>query len=142
MLLHELAQSDGTYVAVTLIGASNTLLQEWAVENGLAPDDEYHTTILYSRKFVPVQPEVDKLHFARPVGFEIFDGGCLVLKLECQTLVDRNEKLMSMGGTSDYDEYKPHITIAKNVSSMQNLPLPNFSIVLGHEYTEPIDETK
>lgn len=142
MLLRELLNSEGTYVAVKLTYAATVLLQQWAVENNLEPLDDYHTTILYSRNYVPVVVEADKLHFATPTEFEMFDGGCLVLKLDAPTLTVRNEQLMLMGGTSDYDTYQPHITLATNIQMPENLKLPNFSIVLGDEYTEAIDISK
>lgn len=143
MLLHELLKvaSAGLYVAVEPILSSNILLQEWAASNGIEPRDDYHVTVLYSRKVVHVDKQLNVEHFASPMRFDRF-GNSLVLLLEAPTLSLRHEALMSRGATYDFPVYKPHITL---VGEAKEIPdpkmLPNFRLVLGNEYFEPLDLT-
>lgn len=136
MLLSEL-KSGGTYVAVLPIQPTDALLAQWATEQGIGLASDLHVTLLYSRQVIGVVTNQDE-HFAVPVGFDVFDGK-LVMKLECQTMIDRHDKFIGMGGTHDHPEYVPHLTLCSaNGLVLDEIDLPPFSLVFGREYTEAL----
>lgn len=114
---------DGTYVAIDLTDDSKVQLDNYLKltldpMNRVDPDS-YHITIIYSR--TPV-PDAEKFAGTSAPGFalvtkwEVFptknDGKCLVMKLDFPFAERLNRTLTEMGATSDYDEYKPHVTVA------------------------------
>lgn len=141
MKLHELKQLplNGTYVAVLPSDSTKALLEQWAVENGFPLVDDLHATILYSR--VPVQVELSKdEHIAKIKKFAIY-GESLVIELDCPSLVNRHQQFINLGGTHDYPQYDPHITVVKKTTiKPDDFPIPEFGIVLGNEYTKPLKD--
>ena len=143
---------DGTYVALEMSESSMDLLDHFAEANlGLderVTKNSYHITVIYSR--TPV-PDVEKLSReysvkADPVGYEMFetkDGGkCLVLRVESAEARALNNTLGAMGATSDYDSYKPHVTLAYNITQdidPTTLPVPKFQLVFDHLHVAPLD---
>lgn len=117
---------DGTYVAVNLSEDSKTRLfaavEKMGVPNPL-DKDQYHTTLIYSRKYLPdfkARGDLDPPIVCTVVNMEIFGGTdgkgkALVVELHCPALVDRHNSIMQEhGATYDFDEYRPHITISYN----------------------------
>ena len=135
MLLQELA-TGGTYVALLPIEPTTTLLKGWADKCGVVLRDDLHLTVLYSRAPVNVTCKTDE-HFATPLAFDIFDGK-LVLRLLSRTIEQRHQELRAAGGTHDYPDFNMHITLSDN-PPLSKLPLPNFTLIFGNEYTEPLD---
>lgn len=136
MLLSEL-KSSGTYVAVLPIQPTDALLTQWAMEQGIGLAPDLHVTLLYSRQVIGVVTN-DVEHFAVPIGFDVFDGK-LVMKLECQSMVDRHDQFIKLGGTHDHPEFVPHLTLCPALGLMLNeIDLPPFSLVFGQEYTEAL----
>jgi hypothetical protein len=83
---------------------------------------------------------------AQPVGYEIFptknDGYCLVLRIICPYATRINSQLTREGATSDYTEYKPHITLAYDIKEkvdVSTLPVPQFQLVFDVLKVEPLD---
>jgi 2'-5' RNA ligase len=143
---------DGTYVALEMSQSSMDLLDHF-VEANLGLDERvtknsYHITLIYSR--TPV-PDAEKLSQgvtvkADAVGYEIFvtkDGGkCLVLRVESAEARALNNTLTAMGATSDYDSYKPHVTLAYNITQdidPETLPVPKFQLTFDHLHVAPLD---
>lgn len=110
---------SGLYVCRKLINGDE--LESWAQSIGLkkiVDPEEFHVTVLYSRNKITPTQNLKGLKVtggARKLSFfdsKIFGGYALVLEFESEQLKARHEEFLAMGGTSDYPEYKSHITIA------------------------------
>lgn len=146
---------DGTYASMLFNTASKQALDAFtrSVLN-LSDTDKidpatYHCTLIYSRSPVPDAEtlELPALVHAHATGYELFDtkqgNKCLVLKLNCPTAHTINGALNKMGATSDYPEYKPHVTICydyKGSEDIKDLPVPNFDIVFDDYEVKPLDD--
>lgn len=80
-------------------------------------DDPYHVTLAFS-KTLPQQRvlTVDtKSIDVRAASWDTWKGhngkGYVVLRVESDALTDRNAEMMSAGCTSNFPDYKPHITV-------------------------------
>jgi 2'-5' RNA ligase len=114
--------SDGTYVALKVSPESKKLLKEVIRKLGVpSPLDtkDAHSTLIYSRKPLPDFKANGKLKspiVAKCKKLTIFptdDGKALVIELDNKEMQDRFEEIMSKHeATSDYDEYKPHVTLS------------------------------
>ena len=128
------AEKKGTYAKMELGESSRKKLYNWCnknkIENLIEPE-EYHVTVAYSRKSVP---QISKLEPELPIkckfiGWENF-GGTLVLKIENSELNELHDETCEMGASYDYDEYIPHISVAKNFTGEVPNQMPKFSIIL------------
>lgn len=137
MLLSEI-MAMGTYVAVVPTPSTMALLRAWADQQHLELDENLHVTLLYSRKVVHVVPKSDEF-VATGVAFDKF-GDALVLKLQGDSLVKRHDQLIALGGTHDYPDFNPHLTIqAKSTLNPQDVEVPDFGMIFWQEHTEPLD---
>ena len=143
---------DGTYVAFNVSAECKDLLDNFVEMNlGLTErvdKSTYHITVIYSRTPVPAAEQFKGTTFniGRVVGYEVFptkdDGKCLVMRIECQGANELNHVLTSLGATSDYDQYKPHLTIAYNTEQEidpTTLPIPQFAIEFDKIVVDPLD---
>jgi 2'-5' RNA ligase len=143
---------DGTYVALQMSQGSKDLLDNFVRSNlGLeerVSKESYHITVIYSRTPVPDAEKIKGAHDAMALctGYEVFatkDGGkCLVMRVNCTNATELNSMLTRMGATSDYSEYKAHITIAYNITQEidpTTLPLPVFSLHFDELHVDPLD---
>lgn len=146
---------DGTYVALEMTKESKELLDNFVAMNlGLeerVASSTYHITVIYSR--TPVPSAENLLHMntslpveAQPVGYEVFptknDGQCLVLRVICPYATRLNSQLTKEGATSDYGEYKAHITLAYDTKQEVNtsvLPVPQFQLEFDKLTVDPLD---
>ena len=146
---------DGTYVSLDLSKESKALLDNFVEMNlGLTErvdSSTFHITIIYSR--TPVPSAENYLHMNSPLpvealatGYEVFptksDGKCLVMRLACPYATRLNSELGKQGATSDYDEYKPHLTIAYDTEQdidPNSLPIPQFQLVFDKLNVAPLD---
>lgn len=146
---------DGTYVSMDLSEPSRHQLYGF-VKNILELPERvdastYHVTLCYSRTPVPdaekfIGMGVGHNRTARVAGYEVFptknDGKCLVMRLDYPFAVSLNSKLTQMGATSDYDSYKPHLTIAYDMQKEvdpESLPLPQFDLEFDVVKVAPLD---
>lgn len=115
------------------------LLKAWAVQNQVPLANDLHVTLLYSRNALYVKPNTKEIS-VQPGGFERF-GEALVLKLESSELHHRHREFISYGGTHDFDEYRPHMTLCTRVLSIDETKLSpiTFSLTFHKEYNEPLD---
>lgn len=111
-------KDPGVYMSVKFDQTSNDALagvqKMLKVKNAVSPE-KLHSTVVYSRKTVDVFPMDGLSEIARLVGFEIWDtkyGKTVVGNLESDYLHSRFNDAMNMGATYDYDDYKPHVTLA------------------------------
>jgi 2'-5' RNA ligase len=144
---------DGTYVSMDLDENSSQLLDNFVEMNlGLTErvdPSTYHITIIYSRTPVPDAELLQDLTTetsASVVGYEIFptknDGKCLVMRLKFEYAESLNKQLTTMGATSDYAEYKPHLTLAYDMAQEidpKTLPIPQFPLTFGPVKVAPLD---
>lgn len=146
---------DGTYVSLEMSQESRDLLDNFVEMNlGLkerVDKKTYHITVIYSRTPVPSAEQL--LHMntsipveAQPIGYEIFptksDGYCLVMRIICPYATRINSQLNAAGATSDYPDYKPHITIAYDIKEQVNpnsLPVPQFQLIFDKLNVAPLD---
>lgn len=147
------AHKDGTYVSMDLTDECKALLDNFVEMNlGLTErvdPSTYHITIIYSRTPVPTAEHSAGLSTQTPAtctGYEIFptknDGKCLVMRLNFTFADFLNRKLTEQGATSDYDVYKPHMTIAYDMAQEVDpatLPLPQFPLFFGEVKVAPLD---
>ena len=149
----------GTYAAVHFyddtVDNIKTFIEENEIPNAV-PADKLHTTLLYSRKPCPdYEPMGTYKHMmtGTPTEFDVWqsqpddDGNrsnCLVLKYDCDELVDRHNHLMDEhDATFDFDEYRPHVTLSYDIGDMSidNLdPEKIGPINIVEEYGEDLDQ--
>jgi len=117
--------------------------------------DHLHTTILFSRKFLPdykAAGKYDEMIVAKPKQWNVWKTSpsdpnaektnCLVLETNCPALVERHKELMDEhGGTYDYDEYKTHLTLSYDIGDfdVKDLPLFDQDIEIEEEYQEDLN---
>lgn len=112
---------------------------------------------MYSRKYLPDYTPLGEYaipYYGIPTEFDIWisnsdDGpatNCLVLKYDCQSLIDRHRYLMGKHGASyDYDDYIPHVTLSYNIGD--NFDLSKLSdikkdipvLVITQEYGQDLN---
>lgn len=144
---------DGTYVSMDLTDDCRDLLDHFVEMNlGLTErvdKSTYHITIIYSRTPVPsaeLYSRTESNGHATVSGYEVFptknDGKCLVMRLDFPFAVTLNKQLTAEGATSDYDSYKPHMTIAydmKQEVDPATLPVPQFPLHFTTVKVAPLD---
>ena len=159
MKLNEITKKtpDGTYAGVRFSDKTRDAIAKYIADNNIPnaiKDHKLHTTLLYSRKYLPnykPRGELEEVLVGKPIKFEKWpsqpdeDGNvskCLVLKYDCPDLVNRHEDLMKEhDATFDYDEFKPHVTFSYNVDDLQCKDLPEFDddIEISEEYGEDLN---
>jgi len=156
-------KKKGTYAGLHFDKETIERLLEYSKRNHVPKAlaaDEYHSTLLYSRKYLPEyepQGKLDNSMLATPLALEIWespanafkdnDTNCLILKYECQDQVDRfNELMDAHDATYDYDEYKPHTTLSYDVGDLSLEDLEDVSTIgdltLVDEYSEELNLDK
>jgi 2'-5' RNA ligase len=152
-LMEYAKHKDGTYVSMDLRDDCKALLDHFVEMNlGLTErvdSSTYHITIIYSRSPVPSAEQYvgSTTDMAASVsGYEIFptknDGKCLVMRLEFPFATMLNKQLTAQGATSDYDSYKPHMTIAYDITQEidpESLPKPSFPLHFGPVKVAPLE---
>ena len=133
----------GKYIAVKVKNAKE--VYDWYFNQGVEviPKDELHCTIAYSKKDFEYTISKEDIYVSEfnsnlePLG----DDGGIVLNIHSQELQDRFNRCIIAGATYDYPSYKPHITISySGIDNIDEIKQPDFDIILGSEYTNPLDE--
>lgn len=162
MLLHQLYEGPerrrpGTYAGVRFdentIEALKELQKRLKVPEPLDGDD-FHSTLLYSRRLCP---EYVALGDLSPVitsddttfTLEIWpsssgEKNVLVLQYECSWLQERHAALMEQHkATWDFPNYIPHITLSYNVGDWKpkdfSVSMKDKPIIITNEYQEELD---
>lgn len=137
----------GVYVSTKFTLETDDLLYEFVKANNIPLNHakkHYHCTLVYSRADFPyVHSILLNNTRAKAAGWEVFgagDNSVLVLRIESRELHERNKELMELGATSDFPDYKPHITVACEDKEFDHtiLPVPKFDFVISHEYCTDI----
>lgn len=153
MKLNEVAKkaADGTYMAVKFDKDTCDALKEFVeklkVPNRIARD-KLHTTIIYSRKHAPDLKANNDLYPIKAKGKELHifqtqdKKNALVLKLDCDKLLDRHNEIMAEHQTTyDFPEYIPHITLSYDCGDFDpeayEGDLPK-ELVIAEEYVEDL----
>lgn len=143
-------EKPGTYAAVKPDSLAtdkiNKVLKDMKVPE---PEQNLHVTLLYSRKNLPnFKPNGFGVYVAKPKKIEVWPTksgkNCLVLTLDCPSLVERHKYLMKKHqATYDYTEYKTHMSLSYDIGDydINNLSISDFptTLLLTHEYTEELD---
>lgn len=163
MLLKQLYEGPerrrpGTYAGVRFDPDTIERLQELQSDLGIPEPlgaDDFHSTLLYSRRFCPNYKALGEL---TPVAtsdetdftLEIWpsnsgEKNVLVLKYTCEWLQNRHDELMAEhNATWDFPDYIPHITLSYNVGEWTP---DDYTVSLGRdkpivivkEYQEVLD---
>ena len=141
------------YVQRKLLNAADLIT--WAKDNGftstLAADD-MHVTVLYSRS--PVDPmkmgeswsgdDQGRIRVkpGGPRAIERFGENAVVLLFASWELESRHRSMVEAGGSHDFDEYHPHVTLSYEVPADVDLaaikPYAG-ALEFGPELFEPLD---
>lgn len=156
-LLHE-AETKGTYAAVKFSKDTKdrikSFIKKYDIPNAVRPD-KLHTTLLYSRKFLPdykAEGDLTEPIVGKPIGFELWktqpregqeQTQCLVLRYEAPELEARHKALMKEhGATWDYPDYNAHVTLSYNFpGTLEDVGEPEEigDIEAVHEYGEDLN---
>ena len=113
---------------------------------------QIHTTILYSRTPVNSIPAIEFSEWEiEPSHFDLFPLSCddcgdlkaLVLRLSSEELVDTHKELVARGGSHDFPEYHPHLTVSYNVPAdfdLSKLSIPDVKLKPKAVYIKPLDK--
>lgn len=126
----------GTYSAIIPSRESAEMLFAYMVTLGidnLEDKDEYHCTLIYSKTACPdiAKEDFDLPCEAIPKGFSAFgkDEDTLVLEIYCPNAKRlQNVFKDKYGATSDFPDYKAHITVAKDFKGELPTDVPDFNI--------------
>lgn len=131
-------------------------LVKWAKGQGFEttlPAADMHVTVLYSKQ--PVDPmamgetwssEQDgglTIKAGGPRALEKFEGGAVVLQFASWSLESRHREMVERGGSHDWPEYQPHVTLSyaapEGLDLTAVVPFAG-ELWFGPEVFEPIDE--
>jgi hypothetical protein len=148
----------GTYSGVKPSQETKDKLADYMEENKIpnpVKPEKLHTTVLYSRKYLPNYKPAGKLaipYKCKPVGFTVWKtnpedpkeekANCLIVKFKCPELIARHEELMKEhGATFDYDKYETHITLSYSIGDLNvdKLPKIDFDLEFDNEYAEELN---
>lgn len=144
----EYASEKTLYVSRDLLNGADVV--EWAKKNGcttcLKPE-KMHVTLCYSK--TPMKwpkPLTDQVSVWADEHREVkkFDGGALVLHFVEPSFTKRAMELRSLGASSDYPDYKAHITLTYESDGIdpKTFPMYTGSLLFGPEKFKEIDAEK
>lgn len=145
--------TDGTYVwVVPTLDSKRKLIS--AILKADPSNVHYHDprrmhmTVLYSRE--QLEPNVCS-RLANPsavydgtiIGYDLFGPkrDCLVLQLDSPELQDLHKKWRLAGGTSDFTDYKPHVTLCYYYEPVSGFAERFLEQIAGHETLQFTHET-
>lgn len=136
----------GLYVAAkfseSTLDALENLQRELKIPNPV-PRDKLHSTIVYSRVYVPYKVASGSFEIANSGSFTIFetqDGSrALVLELESDYLTARHSYAKALGASYDFPDYRPHITMSYDVGPLSFTGTFDIPIILDREYAEELN---
>lgn len=136
--------AQGLYVCAKY--SEQTLDEVEALQRALkvpnpVPREKIHSTILYSRVNVPYVCASGSFEVANSGHLEVWrtqDGPTLVLVLDSDYLRTRHMYGRTIGGTHDFNDYTPHITLSYNVGAASFKGKHELKVILSHEKAEPL----
>lgn len=141
------AKQDGVYAAYHISPEIKEALAKHVKAMGIknpCGQSTYHITTVYSKKPIEYKPSPEAIT-VHPIGYDLFGhpDKVLVLKVEHPRLHERFNEARKAGATWDYPNFQPHITLATGVDpdlDISTLPLPEFLLDTGPEYTEALSD--
>lgn len=146
-------ETKGTYVGVRYSPKTVNEIKKFIIENNIINPvsfDSIHTTILYSRRYLPSFEPRGKL--LKPInaffkGFEIWKSqdstkNFLVMLLDCPELEKLHYTYMKKyNATFDFPNYIPHLTLSYDTNIFDVKCLPKFDgpLKIVEEYSENLD---
>lgn len=137
---------DGTYSSFIVSDECKEKLLDWCKENDVTctTEDKIHCTIIHSKTPVPALSEFDDTDIdvtAKITEWEILgpEKDCLVLRIESNEVNKINEMMMEAGATSDYDEFKPHVTINFEWEGNPPKSTPDFDLTFDKVEVVPLE---
>lgn len=143
--LQEQEEKKGTYAGIQFDDDTKDRIMQFIKENKIPNPiarDKLHTTLIYSRKYLPKYEAAGKINppwVAEPVDFDVWESQadkdgkksrCLVMKIECTECTERHNEIMDEHkATFDYDEYRPHITLSYDIGDFKTSTLPKASTI-------------
>lgn len=144
-------EKKGTYVGVRFSDKTKSDIKKYMAGMDIPNpinNDKLHTTLIYSRKNLPkfkALGDLDKNIIGKFKKFEMWDtqdgNRALVMTYDAPELTARNKEITDEhGATSDYDEYKVHLTLSYDLGDYDS-PLKDYTgvIEIVNEYYEPLD---
>lgn len=119
----------GSYVNVEYTVLTTRIIEVWSeaqsIPNLLA-HDELHTSVLYSKVALKKEDQINVSEVQlkvrdwkfKPTGFDIFKSGdknALVMLIDAPELTKLHQTAIAAGGTHDFDDYRPHVTLSYDV---------------------------
>lgn len=162
MLLEELFEAKkekGTYAGLRFTESTikniQKLYKKFNIQN-IVPEAKLHSTLLFSRKFLPEYESIGSLKqliIGLPTKCEVWDTSgdepkhALVLLYDSKEQVTRHKYLMKKyDAVYDYPSYKPHLTLSYDVGKDFDIKEINkfikdnpFDIEINEEYQEDLD---
>lgn len=114
----------GSYLGLRFTKQTELELHRICVKHGvpnIIKPSRFHTTITYSREYLPELKEHDIPHgfSIKAHAWDVFkdnDKRCLVLKLDSWHLQNRHNWINNnLGAKWDFPTYEPHITVSYNI---------------------------
>ena len=153
----EAEKKKGSYAGVQFDADTTKRIKTFVIENKIpqrVPSNKLHSTVLYSKKYLPNYKAQGKLKtpiVGKPKKFSVWEtqpdeGGetanSLVLQYDAPELVARHKELMKEHDATYDFQYKPHITLSYNIgdldiSKLDPKDIGNINIV--SEYGEDLD---
>jgi hypothetical protein len=147
--------TKGTYTAVKFSEDTIKRIKAFVDKHNIPdplPSKSYHTTITYSRKYLPDLKALGKLDppwKGKVTELEIFkskeDNNCLVVLFDCKKATDRHNQIMDEHDAQyDFDKYNCHFTLSYNCGDFDIKSIPNISKEFGEieiieEYLEDLN---
>jgi len=136
---------NGIYVALYLSEESADKLYNFMESldiPNIITKDQYHSTLVYSTEHFD---EVENIDMDLPIetmikGFKILGEDMLVIELESDEMHEYFEKTRELGASWDYDEFIPHISVAKDFHGEIPSEVPDFPIVMENIKIEELNQ--
>lgn len=140
---------NGTYVSALVDDETKKKLDNWVTANKIenaADPDQYHSTLIYSRKGIP---DVKDYNIKLPITGEISEfklfptktgPKCLVAIVDAKALDETHKNIRKIyGATHDFPDYHAHITLSYDYSGDIPGEVPSIPIKYDKIEIKPLD---
>ena len=140
------AAQGGTFAALRVDPKSATRLAAWVAEQDVpnpVPPEDMHVTIAYSQAPLPSYVPTDRTEQVEPGAFDLAfldpDGDVLALLIDSPLAQSRHTAAAEAGAIWTFATFRPHVTLSYAAGGIMPAQLPDFPIVVGPEYVEPLE---
>lgn len=138
----------GVYSAIRLTKESADALRNWAIQmgfEGVIDIKDMHITTCYSfTDFVAPEPKkFSSFAIIEKILRSGADEKTIVLVLSNDEAVERNAELKTLGATSQYEGYTPHISVSYSDANVDvtGIEVPDLKLYLDQDYFEELNRT-